>query len=52
MAHALISFCIPIGVAKEPMLHALRRVGVRGLRQQIDLIGHPTKGKTLSIRTE
>ena len=45
MADAPISFRIPIGVAREPMLHASRQVGFRSLQQQMDVIGHPAIGK-------
>jgi len=51
MAHPLISFCIPVGLSREPMLHASRQVGFRCLQQQMDVIGHPAIGKHFSSGT-
>ena len=45
MSRATVSFGVPIGVSREPMLHAMGQIGLRSLDQGMNVIGHPTKGQ-------
>jgi len=45
MPDALISFRVPIGVTREPVLHPASEVWLRSLDQRMDAIGHPAKGQ-------
>ena len=45
MPGASVSLGIPIGVAREPVLHPSSQVGLGSLDESMDMIGHPAKGQ-------
>ena len=45
MPSASVSLGIPIGVAREPVLHPSSQVGLGSLDESMDMIGHPAIGQ-------
>jgi len=45
MTGTLIAFGVPVGIAGEPVLHPLSQIGLGGLNQRMNMIGHPAVGE-------
>ena len=45
MTGTLIAIGVPVGIAGEPVLHPLSQIGLGGLDQRMNMIGHPAVGE-------